>query len=310
MTQSKIRARNGITVGLAAAFLFFSPSVVRADNFKLTCSPTKTIGQAIKTLKPGDTLFVSGTCNENLEIGEEVHRITLDGQGTASIISGTTPQTRTVLVNGTGITIRGFTITGGGQAAILVADGGSAVIDGNTIQSGGNQGIAVFRNSTAHIINNTIEGGATAGIFVQESSTARIGFTGGNNFRVQAPNTIQNNPGDGIRVWRSSSAQIYANSILNNGINGVYVQRNSHASISANNINGNTGHGILAARNGGVEIGLVLPTPLVEFDDHTNTGTNGGFAVRCMIEGFADGKIGTLAGGTSFTEGCTDSLIP
>ena len=82
MTQSpKMRVMNAITVGLAAVFLWPSSSVGQApsDTHTLTCGPEKTIGQAIKMLKPGDTLLVSGTCNENLAIGQEVHRITLDG---------------------------------------------------------------------------------------------------------------------------------------------------------------------------------------------------------------------------------------
>ena len=54
----------------------------QSGTHALTCGPDKTIGQAIKTLKPGDTLLVSGTCNENVTIGQEVERITLDGQGT------------------------------------------------------------------------------------------------------------------------------------------------------------------------------------------------------------------------------------
>ena len=83
----------GFTLVVAAAFLCaelrlwdgLNMTIARAgERHTLTCGPEKTIGQAIKRLKPGDTLLVSGTCNENVDIGEEVHRITLDGQGTAS----------------------------------------------------------------------------------------------------------------------------------------------------------------------------------------------------------------------------------
>ena len=50
----------------ATVFLGLSSSMERAQlgTHTLTCGPEKTIGQAIKTLKPGDTLLVSGTCNE------------------------------------------------------------------------------------------------------------------------------------------------------------------------------------------------------------------------------------------------------
>src|SRR5690242_21835979 len=72
------------TLVLAAVFFGLSSSPGRAQSgtHTVTCGPEKTIGQAIKMLKAGDTLLVSGTCNENLTIGQEVERITLDGQGT------------------------------------------------------------------------------------------------------------------------------------------------------------------------------------------------------------------------------------
>ena len=70
--STKMRAMKTITLGLAATFLGLGPSMGRAqaDKHTLTCGPEKTIGQAIKTLKPGDTLLVSGTCNENLALGK------------------------------------------------------------------------------------------------------------------------------------------------------------------------------------------------------------------------------------------------
>jgi len=114
-------------IALAAVLVWIGAPVGRAepDQQTLTCGAQKTIAEAVKRLKPGDTLWVSGTCNENLEIGEEVLRITLDGQGTATINGGSS--TNTVTVTGTGMTIRGFTITGGVHA-VAVQDGASAEI--------------------------------------------------------------------------------------------------------------------------------------------------------------------------------------
>src|SRR5438067_801299 len=111
----------GFTLVLAAVLLSLSASVGRAQSgtHTLTCGPEKTIGQAIKTLKPGDTLLVSGTCNENLAIGQEVERIILDGQGTATVNGDS--NANAITVTGRGITIRGFVITGGSPEAISVA---------------------------------------------------------------------------------------------------------------------------------------------------------------------------------------------
>jgi len=309
--STKTRATN-ITLVLAAIFLCVSPSVGRAhgDKHTLTCGPEKTIGRAIKTLKPGDTLLVSGMCNENVDLGEDVNGITLDGQGTAAVHGDSDGFTFTV--TGRGITIRGFTITGGLQG-IAVLDGGSAVIDRNTIQDTGMNGITVFRNSTALIINNTIQNNPSSGIQLQADSSARIGFTGPPTNRVSAPNTIQNNGGPGIQVLRASAAQIFTNTIQNNGSHGVVVDRNAQAEIGACNITGNVGDGIRGMRNAGVDIGTDATGATPQFDDDTNTGTNGGFGVRCMIDGFVDGRLGTLTGtlgGKSFAESCTDSVIP
>ena len=308
--STKMRAIKILTLVLAATFLGLGPSMGRAqaDKHTLTCGPEKTIGQAIKTLKPGDTLLVSGTCNENIDLGDEVHGITLDGQGTATINGD--PSVNTITVTGGGITIRGFTITGGFQC-IAVLDGGSAVIDGNTIQNAAFNGITVFRNSTAQIINNTIQNNPSSGIQVQASSSARIGFTGPPSNRVSAPNTIQNNGAPGIQVLRASSAQIFTNTIQNNGSHGVSVDRNAQAEIAACTITGNVGDGIRGMRNAGVDIGTDTTGATPQFEDDTNTGTNGGFGVRCSIDGFVDGRLGTLTGtlgGKSFLESCVDSI--
>jgi len=60
-----------------------------------------------------------------------------------------------------------------------------------------------------------------------------------------------------------------------------------------------------------VDIGTDATGATPQFEDDTNTGSNGGFGVRCMVDGFVDGRLGTLTGtlgGKSFTEACTDSV--
>jgi nitrous oxidase accessory protein NosD len=288
------------------------PSAGRADGnlHTLTCSPEKTIGQAIRTLKPGDTLLVSGTCAENLDLGEEVLNITLDGQGTATIVGD--PAVHAVAVRGRGITIRGFTITGGFQG-IAVLDGGSAVIDGNTIEHAAANGITVFRNSTANIVNNTIQYNVSSGIQLQHSSSAQIGFSGPPTNRVSGPNIVQNNGAPGIQVLRGSAAQIFTNTIRNNASHGVLIDRNGQAEIAACAITGNSGDGVRVVRNSGVDFGTDATGSTPRFDDDVNTGSNGGFGVQCMIDGFVDGRLGALTGtlgGKTFAESCVDSVIP
>ncbi len=304
----------GFTLVLAGMFLLPSSASVglaESGTHTLTCGPERTIGQALKTLKAGDTLLVSGTCNENLVVGEEFHGITLDGQGRAAINGDSSANA--VTVTGNGITIRGVVISGGAPQALAVQDGGTAVVDGNTIQFAARNGIVVFRGSSANIVNNTIQNNGVAGIAIQQTSTARIGWSGPPNNRVSAPNTIQNNGAEGVQVYRGSSAQIFSNTIQNNSGHGVFVDRNSQAEIAACTITGNAGDGIRGMRGAGVETGTDATGATPQFDDNTNTGTNGGYGVRCTIGGFVDGRLGTLTGalgGKFFAESCVDSLVP
>ena len=141
---------------------------------------------------------MSGTCNENIDLGQEVQRITLDGQGTATINGDSSANT--ITVTGRGITIRGFIITGGYTGH---RRHGRRVRDHRRQHDPerGINGITVFRNSSADIINNTIQNNPLAGIAIQANSSARIGWVGPPNNRVSAPNTIQNNGAQGIQVY-------------------------------------------------------------------------------------------------------------
>jgi hypothetical protein len=248
---------------------------------------------------------------KTVAIGEEFQRITLDGQGAASIVGNSSAHA--ITVRGHGITIRGFVVSGGSSQGINVQDGGSAVIDGNVVQHNLRNGIGVFRNSSADIVNNTIQHHPVAGIVVDSVSSARIGWTGPPNNRISAPNTIQHNDTQGIQVIRGSSAQIFTNTIQDNGGNGIFVDRNSQAQVAGCVITGNAGDGIRGTRGAGVDMGTDASGATPQFDDDTNTGANSGFGVRCTIAGFVDGRLGSLTGNSgakSFAEACVDSVVP
>lgn len=66
-------------------------------------------------------------------------------------------------------------------------------------------------------------------------------------------------------------------------------------------------------RNASIDIGTDAAGATPQFDDDTNTGSNHGIGVRCMIAGFVDGRLGTLtglSGGKSITDGCVDHVLP
>jgi parallel beta-helix repeat protein len=303
--RGEIIARRSI---ILAGLLWLPLAIAEAATVKLACNEKNTMGNAIKKLKPGDTLLVTGTCNENLIIPEEIVRIVLDGQGKATI-SGPDTTTPTVIVNGRGITIKGFTVTGG-RDGIVVSRGGQAVIDRNTIQDTARIGLQVNQSSFAVIANNTIQNNRTNGISIGGSSYAIIGMVTGLD-RTASPNTIQNNGQNGIAVQRSSNARITGNTIRNNKHNGVLVSRASQADITSSVIEGNGMSGIDVSQNSAVQLGADKGTGIFESPNTTSTG-NEQVGIKCAVASSVDGRIGTLNGkngAKDFDSSCVDSLI-
>lgn len=305
----KIRTETGGLLLLTAALLWPVGSVAEATTLKINCNAKETIGKTLKRLKPGDTLVVSGTCHENVEIPAEVSRITLDGQKKATINAGDSGKDA-VTIRGRGITIRGFTITGG-RSGIQVELGGEALIDGNTIQDTGRFGIGVNRVSFAVIVNNTIRNAANQGIAVGGGAFAFIGFRTGLD-KVTSPNLIENNGAHGITLTRSSSARIVGNTIRNNKLNGVNVGRASQADISDNSIEGNGGDGVNLGQNSAVSLGIGTGTGIFDLPNST-ASNNGALGIRCASNSTVDGRLGTLNGSKGVKDldpTCVDNLRP
>lgn len=146
----------------------------QATSRLVDCDAGDRLQTAVDAARPGDAILVRGVCTENVRILDEAARITLDGQGSATI-HGPNPASNTILVAGRNITIRGFTISGG-RNGVAVLRGGTALIDGTTIQESSENGINVAQHSYARIVNSTIHLNPAAGIRVLENSFVRIGF--------------------------------------------------------------------------------------------------------------------------------------
>lgn len=298
------------TWSVAGAFfsVFWLMASVGEAAIKSVACPLETIQNKLRTLKPGDTLLVSGDCDENVTIAEEMQNIILDGQGIATI-DGPDANASTIAVRGRGITIRGFSSISGGQDAIRVDRGGTATIDGNTIEDSGRSGILLTENASARIVNNTIEGHPGHGISVTQGSSAHVGFLTIDT--PAGPNTIQNNGAAGVFVGNSSNAFIVGNLIQGNTVDGITVQQVSQAQISGNTIDDNGQFGVFARENSGVNLGD-SPTPFFDVPNQTTPGhENGQFGVRCRTGGYATGDLGTLdglSGDKSIAADCIDDL--
>jgi parallel beta-helix repeat protein len=298
-----------------AVLIPLSPRLSEAAIKTVNCNvPGTTIQAMIKKLNPGDTLRVSGICSENVNIPEEIERITIDGQGTATI-NGTDTTRATVAIRGRNVVLTGFLITGG-EDGVGLTRGGTATISGSTIQGALRNGVGVGQGSSARITNSTIQNNGNNGVNVVRNSFVRLGFLtleGADTIPGGVgPNTIQNNAQNGVRVAGSSNADIVDNTITNNTESGVRVVEVSHALVASNTIDGNLEDGITVGQNSGVNLGRATGTDLDELPNGTSAN-NTDFGIRCFINSYADGRLGTLngnSGATSFPAGCIDSLDP
>lgn len=271
-------------------------------------APAGVLQKAIAKADPGDTLEVSGTCQENVTVPVDKHSITLDGGGAAAI-GGPDPAQPTVLVRGRDVTIRGFTITGG-LVGIAVRDGGSGLVDGNAISGAAVYGVVVSVLATATVVNNTIQHNGQAGIAVAENGSAFIGFVDSTDLNA-SPNLVSDNGTQGIVVGRNSYARIVGNEISQNAANGVLVREASHALLTDNALNGNGQSGIGVQQGSGVILGAGGDTIFTR--PNRTTIDNGAFGIRCQVAGFTDGRLGSLHGASgveSHVEGCVNSLVP
>jgi parallel beta-helix repeat protein len=256
----------------------------------------RSLQRAIDRLDPGETLIVSGTCNENVVIGEGKRNLTIDGRGTAAINGSGNPDAPTVLIRGRGIIIKGFTITGG-RHGVQLLNGGTGTVDTNRISNATTHGVGVHNGSFARIVDNTIEQNGVNGICVCEHSVADIGFRG--DFATSgSPNIVRNNGNNGIIVADASYGEIESNAVSGNANVGILVDNSSSAKIgfqsgpagtfaSANTVELNGNRGILVTRSSSARI--------VENIIRNNTGDGVGVLRASQADvsaNFIDGNTG------------------
>jgi parallel beta-helix repeat protein len=267
------------------------------------CESGGTIAKALDKARPGDIVFVSGVCVENVELGEGLFGVTLEGGGTATIAAAD-PTLDTVRIYADEVVIRGLTITGG-RDGVNLRGANSVLIAGNVIEHNLNHGIDIHRNSMGMVIDNTIRTNGRNGILVFENSVGRIGFSEFTS-SVTGTNTIEHNGINGIFVTRSSTADIAFNTIQMNGAAGVSIERGSHADVRVNAISQNTTDAVAVSFGSGANLGAGGA-------QNTSTATNTGFAVSCRIGGYVAGSVGLLlgtAGARNVTTGCADATTP
>ena len=296
------------TLIVFAAFLWILSSVGEAATTQVDCS-SATLQAAVEKAKPGDTLLVSGTCKENLVIYEKAARITLDGQGKATIEAPDDGRP-TITLRGRGITIKGFTVTGG-RHGINVTRGGQAIIDGNTVQGAARNGILVNKTSYALIVNNTSQNNARCGIVIGGGSNGFVGFRTHSD-KTPSPNIVENNGRHGIAVQGTSNAEIVGNTIRGNKRHGIMVVQTSSAHISSNTVDASLRHGILVNQDSNVSTWRRRGSELFRVPNST-TANNSRAGIGCRGNSSVDGRLGSLNGNKGAKDidpSCVDLLKP
>jgi len=281
------------------------------------CDNGDTIAGSLQFVRPGDTLVISGTCNENLffsSLTGQYNGLTLDGQGTATIAGPDATRNVIELVGVSSFTIRGLTITGGNDG-LSINTGSVVAIDSLLVQGVGRHGIHFQRGSSdGYVVNSTIQNNPGNGIVINENSYVRVGFTDGVGASQGAtgPCVIQNNGGFGIRVQRGASARIYTSRISNNANNGINIESASYAEVASDVIEGNGKNGIAVTENSTLHLGN--PNGIKNEDlPNTSSVPNGQFGLNASWGSFVSGRLGTLtgaSGASTFAHDSNNNLTP
>ncbi|MDX1482886.1 MAG: right-handed parallel beta-helix repeat-containing protein [Alphaproteobacteria bacterium] len=262
------------------------------------CSAAETIQAALDAAVPGDTIEVSGTCNEAVTINTA--KIKLVGVSSAKVIApaGSGAAIRVRAMNAE---VSGFMAITGVTRGIQVERSGFALIRNNTIVGSGSQGIFIRESSSARIDNNTVDGSGSHGIHITDSSFAQ----------VEGNNVVKNNGRHGIIVSGSASGNIYGNTITSNASNGILLADGGNADIDDNVITDNAGNGVRVGRNSSARLARN-----VSIANPNTFQRNGVFGVSCrefsslqvrVIQIFGTGADANVSGATSI--GVTDCAL-
>ena len=205
-----------------------------------------TIAAAMSQAQPGDTITITGTCNEAVVVDKD--GITLDGEGSA-VIDG----------------------SGADAAAVLIKGHQNVVIKGLTVQNGLN-GIKIVESAAAWLEDVTVQSSRD-----KAGHDSRHGILVASSSSVVMTGTIvaNNNAGNGVLVLTSSSAYVFGNFVIEgdrlpraslqangNGADGIQIHTSSSLFVASGDsvpttlqANNNGGSGILLVDGASAQFG-------------------------------------------------------
>ncbi len=225
MSESKCYGGHAlrIAVGITVLVLLLTGGVEAAT---LVVCPSgcafSSIQTAINASNNGDTIQVqSGTYHENVNVTKQ---LTLRGIGNTVVDAGGSGSS--IKLSANGITLEGFTATGGGylpDAGIKVTSNNNMLISNNILNNG--RGIDLGYSSNNTLSDNSISNNFWNGIYLESS-----------NSNMLIGNNVSNNNDIGIILWGSNKNNtLNSNNVLNNG-HGIDMRYSSDNTLSSNNV--------------------------------------------------------------------------
>ena len=261
-----------ISGAAAMAFVAASPTGDAASNMRVVnCDRGQNIAEVLARAEPGDTIRVTGTCVERVSI--KTDRITLDGQGAATLDGGGGPPAEfdgVVTIDGaSGVTIQGFTVQNGPGEGILGTHGAAFSVRNTTVQDNGSTGVVVAEGSTAELTDCSIlRNDAGIDVFTQSSAVLKGSIRTNDNLTNGA--TV-----NGTSIIEIRGAQVEAS---RNGGEGLAAGSNSQLAVFG--FAGSQGSTFTIDANGGGGI-LLGDSILNVFSESTIAITNSPLGILC-----------------------------
>ena len=280
-------------LAVAAAFSIVLPTgYAKAATFIVDCDTAapppavfQTIQAALDAAAEGDTVQVSGTCNESIFIRND--KTVLDGQGVglggvggAKIIVPAASGDSAVTIRASFVTIEGFSEIIGQRHGITVRGSDNAQIGNNTIKDSVRHTIILTSNASARISDNVITNSGFHGIRVARGANATI-----------LDNTITGSRRNGIQLSEVGSAEIEGNTVTDNGRNGLTVSANAAVRLedSPNVFERNGGSGIACSTGGSLDLDTA---PVFGTGADANSRGNISVTETCVIKGDVAESLG------------------
>jgi hypothetical protein len=256
---------------------------------KVKCDKGQTLTEALRKAKPGDTLQVTGTCQERVTITTD--RLTLDGGGSAVLDGGGGGPTElegVVTIDGAhGVTLTGFIVQNGPGEGILGQRGAAFAVQQTTVQQNATSGIAVADGSTADLTDCSMQGnGFGMDVFTSSSAILRGAITSSQN----TGNGVEVN-GQSILEIRGAQVQLNDNggAGLVAGSGQVAIFGFTAAQGSTLTANGNGDRGIIIAGS----LLTILGGDFFGSGANVITATNNGADGILVSAGFFTSPFGT-----------------